>query len=492
MTLNSCTLSGNLALGGDGGGNAVGCIHNSTPTPPRNSHLTLIRCNFSANKAVGGDGGGEAIGCISNKTFDVSQAAVTVTDCTFSDNQAVGGPGGGCAVGCIFNSAVFESAWAPAIITGCTFSNNSAIAGSFGGEAVGCIYNCAGSALAQATVNDCTFLGNIASGGEDGVRATTCIYNTSAYDYAVAYITADGCNFSNNNAANDDIFSGGCLHNDAAYGYAKAYMTLTGCFVTDNLITINHGDYQRLIGFVYNEASFDHSEAYLKTISCTIANNKAAVNSDFANAAALYNYEGWYNGKTFFQVKNSIVAGNFCMGETVHCDDAYGIFDSNSSYNFIGVDDGSSDLDTGIGTLFGTMESPLDPCFADPNNKDYHLKSQAGRWDPCSSTWVCDGLTSPCIDAGDPNSDWSKELWPHGKRINMGAYGNTPQAAMSLSDSGNIADLNTDGFVNFSDFALLARNWQIGQVLLAEDISRNGLVDTDDLMEFAEQWLWEE
>jgi hypothetical protein len=40
-------------------------------------------------------------------------------------------------------------------------------------------------------------------------------------------------------------------------------------------------------------------------------------------------------------------------------------------------------------------------------------------------------MTSPCIDAGDPNSDWTGEIWPHGERINMGTYGGTQQASMS-------------------------------------------------------------
>ncbi|MBN2593639.1 MAG: hypothetical protein JXA81_09050, partial [Sedimentisphaerales bacterium] len=95
-----------------------------------------------------------------------------------------------------------------------------------------------------------------------------------------------------------------------------------------------------------------------------------------------------------------------------------------------------------------------DPMFADPgywdtngtpNNSeddlwidgDYHLKSQAGRWDPNSESWIQDDVTSPCIDAGDPNSDWSGETWPHGGRINMGAYGGNREASMSL-DTGEM------------------------------------------------------
>jgi len=69
---------------------------------------------------------------------------------------------------------------------------------------------------------------------------------------------------------------------------------------------------------------------------------------------------------------------------------------------------------------------------------DYHLRSRAGRWHPNRQTqpaaagWVHDVLSSPCIDAGNPDSDWTEELLPNGERINMGAYGGTPQASMSF------------------------------------------------------------
>ena len=45
--------------------------------------------------------------------------------------------------------------------------------------------------------------------------------------------------------------------------------------------------------------------------------------------------------------------------------------------------------------------------------------------------WTIDLVTSPCIDAGDPNDDYSNEPDPNGGRINMGAFGNTDQAAKS-------------------------------------------------------------
>lgn len=133
-----------------------------------------------------------------------------------------------------------------------------------------------------------------------------------------------------------------------------------------------------------------------------------------------------------------------------------------------------------------------DPCFADPCNGDYHLKSENGRWNPLAVSWVTDDVTSLCIDAGDPASDWKPELWPHGERINMGAYGGTPQASMSLSSAGNAADLDFDNDVDSYDFNNFARCWKAEQLFLREDINRNGRVDGFDIKAFAEEWLWSE
>ena len=73
-----------------------------------------------------------------------------------------------------------------------------------------------------------------------------------------------------------------------------------------------------------------------------------------------------------------------------------------------------------------------DPLFADPESGDFHLKSEAGRWDPEASRWVKDNVTSPCIDAGDPDADLEHESEPNGRRVNVGAYGNTAEASKSV------------------------------------------------------------
>ncbi len=105
-----------------------------------------------------------------------------------------------------------------------------------------------------------------------------------------------------------------------------------------------------------------------------------------------------------------------------------------------------------------------DPFFVDPNNGDYHLKSQAGRWDANSQSWVQDDVTSSCIDAGDPASPIGLEAFPNGGFVNMGAYGGTAEASKSWFDKPVCetivaGDINGDCVVDFMDFAIMALHW---------------------------------
>jgi hypothetical protein len=72
-----------------------------------------------------------------------------------------------------------------------------------------------------------------------------------------------------------------------------------------------------------------------------------------------------------------------------------------------------------------------DPLFIDPDNDDYHIRSERGRYWPRFDIWVLDIITSPCVDAGAPDADISNEPIPNGGRINIGAYGGTSEASLS-------------------------------------------------------------
>jgi len=142
----------------------------------------------------------------------------------------------------------------------------------------------------------------------------------------------------------------------------------------------------------------------------------------------------------------------------------------------------------GVAPGYGNIDA--DPCFVnpgywDPNgtpedaNDDFyvhgdcHLRSQAGRWNPVSQTWVNDDVTSACIDAANPDSPLDQEPFPNGGRANIGAYGTTTQASKSYF--GNppcetivAGDVNGDCIIDARDFALLAGNWLISSSPQAE------------------------
>jgi len=129
----------------------------------------------------------------------------------------------------------------------------------------------------------------------------------------------------------------------------------------------------------------------------------------------------------------------------------------------------------------GATNMTVDPCFAkpgywDPNRTpdepsddfwvdgDYHLKSQAGRLDPSSSSWIEDDVTSPCIDAGDPISSIGNGPFPSGGIINMGAYGGTAEASKSyfggpICQTIIAGDINGDCRIDFADYEIMSRHW---------------------------------
>jgi hypothetical protein len=227
-----------------------------------------------------------------------------------------------------------------------------------------------------------------------------------------------------------------------------------------------------------------------------IYNNTIIDNIAEENGGAMSQCPGYIRNNIIAFNSASSVGGIYGASES-----SYNAFWSNENGNF------------GGGVLMGTGDIIAEPLFAsngywDDNNTpdesddfwvdgDFHVLSQAGRWDDDQKSWVNDSVTSPCIDAGgepdDPNSNWTGELWPHGKRINIGAYGGTDQASMSLSDVGNIADLNPDvndanDWVDYSDMLMLTDKWLSTEVPLAEDLNRDGIVNLADYVILVDNW----
>lgn len=186
-------------------------------------------------------------------------------------------------------------------------------------------------------------------------------------------------------------------------------------------------------------------------------------------------------------VCNNIIASN----EAAQAGGIYG--PSNNTYNAFWANIGGNfggDAVAGAGDVVANPQFAVDGFWDDDVwiDGDYHPKSQVGRWDPEPKRWVVDEVASPYIDAGSPGSDFSSELWPHGQRINLGAYGGTSQASWSLSVAGDVADLNANGIVGPDDVALFAAKWLAPDDLLAEDVNRNGGVDFSDFAILAQSW----
>jgi hypothetical protein len=166
-------------------------------------------------------------------------------------------------------------------------------------------------------------------------------------------------------------------------------------------------------------------------------------------AVSFYSGEGPDSILKNFIIRNNfmavfIVGSSPTISNLTIIDNIYGIEASASSEpnisNIIFWNNSNSDLfgcrarysrvnDAGIGE--GNIDG--DPLFVDPENGDYHLRSNRGRYWPEHDVWILDQATSPCIDGGDPNSEALalNEPEPNGSRLNIGAYGGTLQASLS-------------------------------------------------------------
>ena len=308
----------------------------------------------------------------------------------------------------------------------------------------GGIYNKAGS----PTITNCTFSCNWAwSGGG--------MYNSNCSP------TLGNCIFNMNASA-----YGGGIHN------RNSNMLLTDCIFTDNITVFPPGGiYERNRhrgGGMYNGSSNP------TLINCTFSKNSSWIGGGIYNSGSnpiltsctfmsncsnLYGGGGIYNSDSNPNITNSIFIGNSTDYET-----GSGIYGGNpilvnctltgnqareggaisrgepTLINCIVWGNTSPQILSDASVSFSNIQDgfpgegniDIDPLFADPENGDYHLKSQGGRWNPNTQSWVIDDVTSPCIDAGDPNMPVGDEPEPNGGIINMGAYGGTAEASKSV------------------------------------------------------------
>jgi len=269
-----------------------------------------------------------------------------------------------------------------------------------------------------------------------------------------------GCTINNNSAGSE---GGG-------FDLVLSSATVLNCIITNNRATSSGG---------FNCYTPSGTGEPTLINCCTLTRNVA---TDLGGA--LYCQDG-----SSVTIKNSILWANEAASGPQVAFDAI----SNASISYSDVQGGEAGVfDPCSGLVWDDSNMDADPCFSsfdpngDPNMWDFHLQSAYGRWDPNTQSWITDSNTSPCIDTGDPNSDWSIEPWPNGRRVNMGVYGGTNQASMN----GNPADFDIDGSVDFVDLAELSNKWSTKAACI-EDLTNNGVVDFADLKIFADNWLWQ-
>ncbi|MCO6401215.1 MAG: right-handed parallel beta-helix repeat-containing protein [Verrucomicrobia bacterium] len=156
-----------------------------------------------------------------------------------------------------------------------------------------------------------------------------------------------------------------------------------------------------------------------------------------------------FSANSALSISNSILGGRGTIFGT-------SIYATNWSYNVLWA----ATIGASIPNLFELQKNAgqapfttfADPLFADVGNRDYHLKSVAGRWDPVAQAIVTDAVHSVAIDFGDPARDFSLEPMPNGARINVGIHGNTVEASRGRTNSWlQTISLNDGGLFSVGD-----------------------------------------
>ena len=276
-------------------------------------------------------------------------------------------------------------------LTNCTFSHNSASEGGRGGG----MCNLENS---SPNLTNCTFSGNSAHVGG------------GMYNRWNSRPILTNCTFRGNFAWGDLSLGGGGMCN-----WGSSSPTLTNCTFSGNCAIASYGG---------GMSNWRQSRPTLT--NCTFSGNWAQ-----RRGGGMYNYQ---SSPFLTTLTNCILWGNrvTLMGNGLRqISGSAAVSYSNIQGGFPGEGNIDTDplfVDLGYWHDNNTPDEPRDDYWVDG---DYHLKSQAGRFDQTTQAWVKDDVTSPCIDAGDPLSPVMYEPHPRGCIINMGAYGGTEEASKS-------------------------------------------------------------
>ena len=117
----------------------------------------------------------------------------------------------------------------------------------------------------------------------------------------------------------------------------------------------------------------------------------------------------------------------------------------------------------------------VQPLFVDEAGNDYHLQDH-----------------SPLIDAGSPLDSFAQEPVPNGGRINVGVYGNTPEAAVTPPEAAAVAISYADGGVAKGVVELRWNSRNVAMVTLRYSANGGSSWQTlaTGVVATAESWSW--
>jgi len=310
----------------------------------------------------------------------------------------------------------------------------------------------------SVTVTNNTFRGNLAGGSGDG---------GGAYIDSSNAITLTGNTFTENNG----YYGGG------AEIYGDSITITNNCFTGNSAIEgggAEIGGYDELFlnnnVFAGNTATSYYgggldTDTGIYPALATIRNNTFTQNSAPEGGGM---YLMARNNSAILNVYDNIVWGNTATTGA----DLYIRDDGESDGTGANVNFKCNDY-SGLYVDDGDHFTQSDNIDADP------LFMDLGYW--AGPDWIEGDYhvypSSPTIDAGDPHSSYSNEPEPNGDRVNMGAYGNTSEAATRSFDtlrSTSIADINSN---SVPEFSLLSVNWAANRaVVQSKDLSTGLLV----------------
>ena len=318
--------------------------------------------------------------------------------------------------------------------------------------------------------------------GEDANSMVDGFTITNGYTYDGGGIM---CCYSSSPLISNCVITGNSVHNNGGGIYCwDSSPMLTNCTFNENWnLTVYIDPPEDLRGCGGAMCNYENSSPILS--NCTFRNNLAVggggivnylgCNPMLTNCIFHDNWADFGGGIVNYLSSPTLTNCTFSNNDAIWGSGMLNLFSSPTVTNCILWDDSPEEIYVYDSTLVitysdvqgswsGSGNIDADPCFADAVNSDYHLKSQAGRWDANEGRWTKDEVTSPCIDGGDMASPIGYEPFPNGGRVNMGAYGGTAEASKSyfghpVCETIVAGDINGDCKVNFKDFAFMAYHW---------------------------------